>query len=152
MIVALPGLLSYLFCDCGTPWTFLLPFFFEAIVAGPVCQTHRLSNLIDILLRPLTKRVNSYLRDTTDFLNHLTSDVSENTLYAKFDVDSLYSNIPHELGNEAINYWLRKFPNDSPARFPKNFILEGINFILKNNIFCFNGKKATVKLKELQWA
>ena len=27
MIVALPGLFSYLFfCDCGTPWTFLLPF------------------------------------------------------------------------------------------------------------------------------
>ena len=25
------------------------------IVAGPTCQTHRLSNLIDILLRPLTK-------------------------------------------------------------------------------------------------
>ena len=36
VIVALPGLFSYLFswclgrtaaCDCGTPWTFLLPFF-----------------------------------------------------------------------------------------------------------------------------
>ena len=27
------------------------------IVAGPACQTHRLSNLIDILLRPYTKRV-----------------------------------------------------------------------------------------------
>ena len=27
VIVALPGLHSYLFCDCGTPWTFLLPFF-----------------------------------------------------------------------------------------------------------------------------
>ena len=28
VIVALPGLFSYLlFCDCGTPWTFLLPYF-----------------------------------------------------------------------------------------------------------------------------
>ena len=26
VIVALPGLFSYIFCDCGTPWTFLLPF------------------------------------------------------------------------------------------------------------------------------
>ena len=123
------------------------------IVAGPVCQTHRLSNLVDILLCPLTKRVKSYLRDTTDFLNHFPSDVPENTLLATFDVESLYSNIPHELGNEAINYWLNKFLNDSPARFPKNFILEDIDFILKNNTFCFNGKKkTTVKLKELQWA
>ena len=28
VIVALPGFFSYLFCDCGTPWTFPLPFFF----------------------------------------------------------------------------------------------------------------------------
>ena len=27
VIVVLPGLFSYLFCDCGTPWTILLPFF-----------------------------------------------------------------------------------------------------------------------------
>ena len=113
---------------------------FRPIVAGPACQTHRLSNLIDILLRPLTKRVKSYLRDTTDFLNHLPSAVPENTLLASFDVESLYSNIPHELGIEAIKYWLRKYPNDTPSRFPKKFIIEGIEFILKNNTFCFNEK------------
>ena len=28
VIVALPGLFSYLFCDCGTPWNFLTFFFF----------------------------------------------------------------------------------------------------------------------------
>lgn len=50
------------------------------IVAGSACQTHRLSNSLDILLRPLTKRVKSYLRDTIDFLNHLPSEISENTL------------------------------------------------------------------------
>ena len=27
VIVALPGLFSYLFCDCGIPWTFFLLFF-----------------------------------------------------------------------------------------------------------------------------
>ena len=26
VIVVLPGIFSYLFCNCGTPWTFLLPF------------------------------------------------------------------------------------------------------------------------------
>ena len=44
----------------------------KPIVAGPACQTHRLSNLIDILLRPLTKTVKSYLRDTTDFFESFT--------------------------------------------------------------------------------
>ena len=84
------------------------------IVAGPTCQTHR--------LRPLTKRMKSYLRDTTDFLNHLPSEISENTLLVSFDVQSLYSNIPHHFSEKAINYWLGKFPNDCPARFPKEFI------------------------------
>ena len=82
----------------------------------------------------------SYLRDTTDFLNYLPSEISENTLLVSFDVQSLYSNIPHQLGEKAINYWLRKFPNDCPAQFPKEFILDGINFIITNNIFCFNSK------------
>ena len=88
----------------------------------------------------LTKRVKSYLTDTTDFLNHLPSENIENTLLVSFDVQSLYSNIPHQLGEKAINYWLRKFPNDCPARFPKEFILDGINFIVTNNTFCFNSK------------
>ena len=42
-------------------------FKFRPIVAEPACKTYRLSNLIDILLRPLTKPVKSYLRDTTNF-------------------------------------------------------------------------------------
>ena len=62
----------------------------------------------------------------------------ENTLLVSFDVESLYSNISQDLGKEAISYWLRKLPNDCPTPFPKEFILEGIDFILKNNIFCFN--------------
>ena len=77
-----------------------------------------------IFLRPLTKRVTSYLRDTADFLNHLPSEISENTLLVSFDVQSLYSNIPHRLGEKAINYWLRKFPNDCPARFSEEFTLD----------------------------
>ena len=43
VIVALPGLFSYLFCDCGTPWTFLLPFFdisYEALSCGRVCLSY----------------------------------------------------------------------------------------------------------------
>ena len=40
------------------------------IVAGPSCLTHRLSNLLDIILRPFTNHVQSNLRDTTDFLNN----------------------------------------------------------------------------------
>ena len=79
------------------------------IVAGPSCQTHRLSNLIDIILRPLTKHVKSYVRDTTDFLNSLPEHTDKDTTLVSFDVESLYSNIPHALGIEAIEFNLQLF-------------------------------------------
>ena len=50
------------------------------IVAGPNCETHRLSNFLDILLKPLVHKVKSYINDTTDFLNNLL----ENTQYDTF--------------------------------------------------------------------
>ncbi len=43
---------------------------FRPIVAGPPCPTHRLSNLIDILLRPYIKQIKRYVRDDINFLNH----------------------------------------------------------------------------------
>ena len=79
------------------------------------------------------------MRDTVDFLNALPEQVEEETLLASFDVESLYSNIPHELGIEAIKYWLEKHPQEIPNRFSKDFILEGIELILKNNSFYFDG-------------
>ena len=108
------------------------------IVAGPSCHTHRLSNLIDILLRPYTKHVTSSLRDTTDFLNNLPDTILKDTILTSFDIEALYSNIPHKLGLEAIKYWIEKYPNTLNSRFSKEFIIDGIKFILENNIFCFN--------------
>ena len=108
------------------------------IVAGPSCHTHRLSNLIDILLRPYTEHVTSYLRDTTDLLNNLPDTIPKDTILTSFDIEALYSNIPHKLGLEAVKYWIEKYPNTLNSRFSKEFILDGIKFILENNIFCFN--------------
>ena len=108
------------------------------IVAGPSCLTHRLSNLLDIILRPYTKHIKSNLRDTTDFLNNLPDKVPSSTLLASFDIEGLYSNIPHELGLKAVKYWLEKYPEEMKNRFSKNFILEAIQLILENNTFSFN--------------
>ena len=92
------------------------------IVAGPSCQTHGLSNLIDIFLHPFTKHVTSYLRDTIDFLNNIPETLPKVTILASFDIKSRYSNIPHALGLEAVDYWLEKYP-------------ETLNLDLQNNSF-----------------
>lgn len=83
---------------------------FRPIVAGPTCETHRLSNFLDILLKPLLIHIQSFVRDDLDMLNHLPKFVSEETILVSFDVINLYTNIPHDFGIEAISYWLETFP------------------------------------------
>ena len=83
---------------------------FRSIVAGPVNETHMLSNLIDILFKPITKHVKSFRSDSTVFLNKLPSTVFYDIFLVSFDVENLYSNITHELGLEAVEYWLNKHP------------------------------------------
>ena len=111
---------------------------FRPIVADPVCETHRLINLLDILLQPYTKYVKSYIKDTKDFLKKLPENIDENSILVTFDVENLYSNIPHDLGLEAIDFWINKYPDELPNRISKEFIINSIKLILENNSFCFN--------------
>ena len=83
---------------------------FRPIGAGPRCPTGRLSNYVDILIKPFTLHVRSYLRDTIDFLNYLPRTVSERTTLVSFDVTSLYTNINHDLRVKAMEYWICKHP------------------------------------------
>ena len=111
------------------------------IIAGPACETHRLSNFLDILLKPFLRYVDSFVRDDIDMLNHLPKTVSENTLIVSFDVVSLYTNIPHNFGLEAISYWIdHHMPPETPERIPKEIITNGLKFILENNYFTFDSK------------
>ncbi len=96
---------------------------FRPIVAGPVNPTHRLSHLMDLLLQPLVKYVKSYIRDDLDFLNVLPENITESEILVIFDVVNLYSTITHELGMEALTYWLDNFQEWSKNRFVKQFFL-----------------------------
>ena len=49
------------------------------IIGGPKCTTRKLSQLIDILLKPFLKRIKSFVPDSLDFLNKCPRDVDENT-------------------------------------------------------------------------
>ena len=49
------------------------------IVRGPKCPTRKLSQLIDILLKPFLKRIKSFIHDSLDFLSKCSRDVDGNT-------------------------------------------------------------------------
>ena len=113
---------------------------FRPIVAGPVCATHRLSNLLDIILKPMVYHIKSHIKDTTDFLKNLPRTAQDNSILITFDVKNLYGSIPHCLGAEAIAFWLEKHPTTIPERFSHDFIINGVKLILENNIFQFDDK------------
>jgi hypothetical protein len=73
-----------------------------------------------------------------DFLNKIPTNINEKTILVSFDVISLYTSIPHDLGLTAIEHWLDKHRESLPRPFPKEFILEAISIVLKENTFRFD--------------
>ena len=113
---------------------------FRPIVGGPQCLTHRLSNYLDILLKPLAVKVKSYLRDTMDFLSKLPDELQTESVLVSYDVTSLYSVIPHDLGLQAVSFWYDKHKDHLPKLVSKEMILEGLRVVLENNVFKFGDK------------
>ena len=93
---------------------------------------------MDILLKPFITCVKSYVRNDLDFLSRIPENVNENCTLTTFDVVSLYSNIPHDLGFEAIEYWIDTHPDKLHNRFGKQFVLDSLKLILNNNSFQFD--------------
>ena len=77
------------------------------------------------------KKVSSFIRDDLDFLNHEHDTVDEDTTLVTFDVVSLYTNIPTELGIETVKFWTEKYQNLLLDRFPQEFAIQGLKLVLK---------------------
>ena len=109
------------------------------IIAGPQSPTQRLSELVEKILSPLVPLLKSYIKDDWDFINRLPRTTNFECEIYSVDIVSLYTNIPHKLGLEAVEYYIDKHRSRIPKRFTKQFILESINFVLTNNNFFFDG-------------
>ena len=93
--------------------------------------------MLDHHLQPLAKKVNSYIKDTNDFLKKLRDlpNLPEDFLLCTVDVVGLYPNIPHEDGLAALKKVLEK-REEKPIS--TNALLELTECVLKNNIFEHN--------------
>ena len=101
-----------------------------------------LSGWVDIQLQPLVKNLPSYLKDD----NHLLRKIDEinknhtlprDALLVTWDVRSLYTNIPHKEGLEALKKTLH---NEKIPRKKANTILEFSELVLNSNQFKFLGQ------------
>ena len=105
------------------------------IIAGPISPTKHLSKLIGRILAPLVPHQDSYIKDDWAFIRQLPRQVDYDAELFTCDIVSLYTSIPHDLGVEAIDYWIQNHRNEIPERFTRDFIIEAILLILKNNNF-----------------
>lgn len=108
------------------------------IVSGNGSLIEPMSQYIDSFIKKLVPDLPAYLGDTTDILNavdHLK--VSTDCILATLDVQSLYTNIPHTGGLEALTHFLEKRPEGiSP---PNEFLLTLTEMALKMNFFQYGG-------------
>ena len=106
--------------------------------------TENISSFLDFHLQPIAKKVESYIKDTNDFLKKLRSltNLPGNSLLCTMDVVGLYPNIPHDEGLSA----LRKRLNERDKKdVSTDTLVELAELVLRNNIFNFNER--TLKQK-----
>ncbi|XP_056388374.1 oocyte zinc finger protein XlCOF8.4-like [Hyla sarda] len=88
-------------------------------------------------VEPFVLVLPSYTRDTTDLLQKLDGLTLEgNCLLASVDVESLYTSIPHELGLQAVEFFLRS--RGIQFRAHRQLVLDLLRFTLTRNVFVFD--------------
>ena len=108
------------------------------IISDCSSESYKVAEYIDHFLQPIAAKHDSYLKDTSDFLNKLKQvKINENSLIVTMDVESMYTNIDHESGLAAVK---KAFENNPDPRRPDQEILDLLELSLKNNDFEFNGE------------
>lgn len=107
------------------------------IISGIGSLTEKISTFVDYFLKPHVATLPSYVKDTIDMINILKSiDFSvKNMLLVTLDVESLYTNIPHEGGIEAVDFYLRPLHMDMKPSI--TCIKELVKLVLTKNAFMY---------------
>ena len=110
------------------------------IVSSVGSITEPISQYVDRKLQSYLPKINSYIKDTTDFLKKIeTVNIAPGSTLVTMDVQSLYTNIPHDEGVQAI----RRFLN-AHSSIDDNLDIDGLaksaEFILKHNYFSFDNQ------------
>ena len=99
--------------------------------------TENISAFLEYHLKPLSQKVNSFIKDTNDFLKKLNEvrDLPDEFILCTIDVVGLYPNIPHKEGLEAIRKALNKREDQTISTDSLILLAE---CVLKNNVFEHN--------------
>ena len=101
-----------------------------------------MSEFVDSFLKPASRLAQSYIKDTTDFIDKISGlkfipECPKEKVFVSMDLQSLYPNIDRKEGVDASSHVLDKRTNQS---FPTRVIVKLIQLILKCNVMSFNGR------------
>ena len=108
------------------------------IVSGIQSPTENISKFVDFHIKDYVPKIDSYVKDTTHFINILQDyELEPGDLLVTLDVKALYTNIPHAEGLQALNETLTNNNHQNP---PPWALVRLADLVLKNNMFQFNNK------------
>jgi len=95
------------------------------IISGCDSPAERISAFVDTLLQPIMKEQQSYIKDTTQFINLIEGTrVPQNAILVSMDVTTLYTNIPQEEGITTICHAYDTFYTGSEHPLYQHIILD----------------------------
>lgn len=137
---------DFLYCKFPIcPVFYTLPKIHKSLTNPPghpiVAQTDSLwsplSTFVDYYIKPYVQTLPTYIKDSSDFIEKCTtiSNLPEETFLLTLDITSLYTNIPHDGGLEALAFYLQDRSHIS--HHPNQLIIDLAEFVMKFNFFTF---------------
>ena len=84
----------------------------RSIVARPIYHTSGISEILHIITEPSLAMITHIAEDSFDFKNRLDKDCPTGSTLSTCNINSLYTNIRHDLFCTAVEYWIGKLQND----------------------------------------
>ena len=116
---------------------------FRPIVSGSGSLTENISKYVDFHAKPLVPALPSFIEDTPDLLRALENlkveEIPQNAIPVTIDVVGLYSNIPQDEAELAVQQALRTRSDSEREKVPTEFLIDLLHLVLKLNIFTFDG-------------
>ena len=121
------------------------------ISSGPCYFTRGLSLIVHAILLPIIDFIPHILKDTFDFVERFNTTCTADTLIATWDIESLYTNLRHDLCIRAIQYWLEIFHTRIPliSRFNNAFLKPCTLFL--NSITSISIIHTIINIREVPW-
>ena len=107
------------------------------IISSINSPSSAIAQFVDYHLQPITQKLKSYIKDTTDFLTKLEAigTLPKDSILVTMDVKSLFTNIPHTEGIKAVANALEA---EQDKNISTRVIIKFLSLILNLNNFTFN--------------